>query len=70
MGKRRLDDGDIDAFMDAAERRMRPITRDEIREHMRRKNGWRWWRLQHDYRWLRKQMKKLGLNPDDARELL
>ena len=30
----------------------------------------RWKRMQRDFRWMQKQMKKMGLNPEDARWLL
>jgi len=49
---------------------IRRMTRDEIIAKIKQKNGYRWWRIQYDYRWLRRQVKKLGQNPDDARELL
>ncbi len=31
------------------------------------KNRRRWRRLQRDFSWLRKEMEKAGLNPEDAR---
>ncbi len=45
-------------------------TRDKIRDFFQARNRWRWNRLQRDYAWLRKEMKKVGLNPEDARYLL
>jgi hypothetical protein len=71
--KKRLDDEMVDSFFSAADERnrhRRPRNRDELIELIKRDNSYRWWRLQHDYNWLRKQMKKHGYNPDEARELL
>lgn len=45
-------------------------TRQQIRDYMNEKYKWRWRRLQRDYRWLERVMKKIGLNPEDARYLL
>ncbi len=45
-------------------------TRDKIRDFFQARNRWRWNRLQRDYAWLRKEMKKVGLNSEDARYLL
>ena len=50
-------------FYDAA-------TRKHLQDHIASKNKWRWRRLQRDYRWVEKEMKKLGLNPEEARFLL
>jgi len=76
--KRRLNENDLDGIWEASTDRVthaafrvtRRMTRDEIVVAIKQKNSYRWWRIQMDYRWLRKQMKKLGQNPDDARELL
>lgn len=66
-----LDDAMIDSFFEAADsRKARPVDRDGIIDLIKSKNSYRWWRLNHDYKWLRKEMKRLGYNPDDARELL
>jgi hypothetical protein len=35
-----------------------------------RRNPRRWRRMQRDLKWLEKRMKKMGLNPEDARWLL
>lgn len=67
---RRLDDGDWSAFMEAASDRRKPMSREQIIEAVKARNPHRWWRLQWDYKWLEKQMKRLGQNPEDARELL
>lgn len=67
---RRLREEDVIAFYEASDKRRPALGRDEIITIIRGKNSYRWWRIQHDYKWLRKQMRKLGQNPDDARELL
>lgn len=74
---RRLNDDDFEGMWEAATdrvtdafRKPRKMTREEIIAFVKQSNSYRWWRLQHDYKWLKRQMKKLGQNPDDARELL
>lgn len=67
---RLLDDGDVDSFFAAAEARRPQLTREQIIAKIEARNPHRWWRIQYDYKWLCKQMKRMGLNPDDARELL
>jgi hypothetical protein len=46
------------------------LSRQKIREHMQIRNKWRWRRLVRDYGWLQREMKRIGLNPEDARFLL
>ena len=68
-----LQQDDIDSWMSAADERSRkpsPSTQDEIVKAIRKRNFVRWWRLKRDYKWLCKEMKRLGLNPEDARFLL
>jgi hypothetical protein len=48
----------------------KPKTRADIIAELKRRNPHRWWRVNHDYRWLKRRMKKMGYNPDDAKELL
>lgn len=67
---RTLDDSDFDAFYKAADGRSAPLTREQIIAKLERKNSYHMWALRYHYRWVRRQMKKMGLNPDDARELL
>lgn len=67
---RRLREEDIVDFYAATEKRTGPMRRQDILAYLERKNAYRMWRLRHDYKWLQKQMKKLGHNPEDARELL
>ena len=67
---RRLKEEDVDMFLEATEQRPKPKNRDQIIEAIKANNAYRWWRLNRDYQWLRKRMKKMGYSPDDARELL
>lgn len=67
---RTLDDADYVSWFAAADRRTDPLSRDELIVEIKKRNPHRWWRIQYDYKWLRRQMKRLGQNPDDARELL
>lgn len=68
--KRRLNDEDVLGFFTAADSRSGAMTRDEVIAAIEKRNAYRLWRIRHDFKWLQKQMKKLGQNPDDARELL
>jgi len=67
---RRLSGDDIASFYKAADNRTSPLTREEILARLQRKNSYRMWRIRYDFRWLQRQMKKMGQNPEDARELL
>ena len=67
---RKLNEDDVFSFNLSAQKRMPVRTRQDIMAHMERKNGWRWWRLKHDYKWLQREMRKLGYNPDEAKDLL
>lgn len=48
----------------------KPATIEEVRAALRRINPVKWHNVQSDYRWVQKQMKKMGLNPEDARFIL
>ena len=65
-----LDDEMVDSFMKSADKRTGPRTTEEIVEIIKARNGYRLWRLRKDYKWLQKEMRRLGYNPDDAKELL
>ena len=67
---RRLREEDVVGFYEAAHSQRGPMNREQIIAALEKKNSYRMWRLRHDYKWVRRQMKKMGLNPDDARELL
>jgi hypothetical protein len=45
-------------------------TLSQIRAFLKSRNRRRWNRLESDFKWLQDEMKKIGLNPDDARFLL
>ena len=45
-------------------------TRVQLRNHLQAMSPRRWRRLQKEYGWVRDEMKKMGLNPEDARFLL
>ena len=68
--KRKAMQEDFDGWFEAAEFQVGPRTRQTIIKALQKKNPHRMWRLRHDYRWVQKQMKKMGLDPNDARELL
>ena len=68
---RKLTDEDIDGFYAAAEKRpMKERTIVNIQEEIKLKNPVRWNRMQRDLKWLKKQMRKMGLNPEEARWVL
>lgn len=49
---------------------MKPRTREEVRTLIRAINPIKWRQIQKDIRWVEKQMRKHGLNPDDWRYVL
>jgi hypothetical protein len=61
---------EYDGWFESADMRVKPLTHDEIIKAVKKRGSFRWWRLNHDYKWLKKQMKKMGYSPEDARELL
>lgn len=65
-----LTDSDFDGFEVAVKARRGPLTTEQIIATLKRKNAVRWRRLHKDYRWMQREFKKMGLNPDDAKELL
>lgn len=67
---RKATEDDIAGWFEAAEMQRGPKTRAAIIAALERKNKYRMWRLRYDYRWLQKQLKRMGLNPEDAKELL
>lgn len=48
----------------------KPQTVEQIREALRRTNPVKWRQVQADLRWVQKHMKRMGLNPEDARYVL
>lgn len=55
--KRQLTDGDVEGWFKTAH--------NPLREEMEKKHPYRWARLLRDVRWIKKEMVKLGLNPND-----
>jgi hypothetical protein len=55
---------------DSRESSMKPRTTQDVRALVRNRNPIKWAQLQGNYRWLQKEMKKMGLNPEDARYIL
>ncbi len=68
--KRTLRDEEILGWFEAADARKPTMTRDDLIKYLEKKNSYRMWRIRYDYKWVQKQLKKLGMNPEDARELL
>lgn len=68
--KRPLTSNDIERWLKAADSRSGPYSADEIVAYIKAKNPHRWWRINYDVRWMKKQMARLGLNPEDWKELL
>ncbi len=61
---------EIESFFDEAQSKpFNPRTRNELRAWMQALNFVRWRRLEKDFAWMQREMKKLGLNPEDARWL-
>lgn len=50
--------------------RGKPKTLEQARAILKARNRLRWWGMQRDYKWLQKEMLKMGLNPEDARFML
>jgi hypothetical protein len=69
---RQLTDQDVHNWT-AASRNMKPPRAYDVlslRAYMSAKNRRRWERLQKDFRWVQRQMDRLGANPEDARWIL
>lgn len=71
---RDLTDEDRAGWADAQDARMsspmRPKTMEDVQRLIRNRNPIRWRQVRRDFRWVQKEMKKLGLNPEDARFIL
>lgn len=71
--RRPLTEDDVSDFERAAadrDKTMKPKTRDQVRSAMFAKNPVRMARIESDFRWMQRQMKKFDLNPEDARHVL
>lgn len=65
---RPLTPDDVGSFFKAAEKPKPPVKDAAwVRKQLSVRNPVRWARLQRDYRWMQKSMKKMGLNPEEAR---
>lgn len=70
---RRLTVQDLTAFQDAQDERFskRELRRiEDVRAEISKVNPVKFWQMRRDFKWLQRQMKKLGLNPEDARYIL
>jgi hypothetical protein len=69
---RHISEDDKAAWLEAASKRTPPRERDRetLRNYLQARNRLKWYRLQGLLRWYEKEMKKLGLNPEDARWIL
>jgi hypothetical protein len=54
----------------SAQPRGKQATIDDVKQLIRHRNPIKWWQMQRDFKWLQGEMKRLGLNPEDARFLL
>lgn len=58
-------DEEVSAWFRSAESNMRVAM--TVRRELQSRNKVRWNRLQGDFAWMKKELKKMGLNPEDAR---
>lgn len=72
MKQRRLSDEDFGDFFSSSAKQDRkpPKGIDELRKEIISTNPFRWASLKIDLRWLKKEMRKRGMDPEDARWLL
>ena len=59
-----------DAALNSRAESIHPRNLAEVRFAVKSKNPIRWMQLQRDLKWVGKELKKLGLNPEDARYIL
>ena len=52
------------------EKAIRPKTIADVQALVRNRNPVRWRQLQGHYKWLQKELTRMGLNPEDARYML
>lgn len=71
---RNLTEDDRLGWDDAMDQRqkspLQPRTVQDVQRLIRNRNPLRWHGIQKDFKWVQKEMKKLGLNPEDARYIL
>jgi hypothetical protein len=51
-------------------RRPAPRTLKQVQHRLAQDNYWRWRRMQHDVKWMKKRLERMGLNPEDWRSYL
>lgn len=63
---------DRESWYDAASQRPEANERtiENLKLLIRNRNPVRWWRIRNDYKWLQREMLRLGMSPEDARFLL
>lgn len=65
---------DRESWADAQDERMSapppPKKIEDIQALIRNRNPVKWHQVRKDFRWVQKEMKRLGLNPEDARFIL
>jgi len=62
--------GWYDAGTERSKKAPRPSTIEDVQKLIKNRNPVRWYSLQSDFKWVQKEMRKLGLNPEDARYIL
>jgi hypothetical protein len=70
--KRRPTETDLAGWFDETPLPPRPVKsdRENLRELIRVRNPVRWYRMQKDLEWVRRQLIKLGRDPNEAKWLL
>lgn len=70
---RDLTSEDRAGWANAQDARLKPpkvSTVNDVRRLIRNRNPVRWHQMQRDFKWVQKEMKRIGLNPEDARFML
>lgn len=70
VAKRQPTDDEVDGWFEAADNRRGPISNMEILAYLESRSSFRMWRLRHDLKWARKQVARLGVDPERLRNLL
>jgi hypothetical protein len=67
-----LSDDEVQVFLTTGRSGKRPTehSRSQAMKLLRLRNPWRWRRMQKDVRWARKQLDKMGYDPEEIRWLL
>lgn len=70
MKRRRVTNVEVTDWLLQAAMRPAPFERESVLLKIKARNSYRLWRIQHDMKWLRKEVKRLGYDPELAKELL